>query len=270
VAGAHRRSLPLPAGASPIGAIIWKNLTRLLRTSSSFALVLLLTLAVVATIFAAWWGAEFPEAMDTISGLTSAWLLVLSLFGPQWIRNDLRADLEHLDQLRTWPLAGGMIVTAEVLSSAIALTVIQLLLAMVCLSALVQHNVSNVPLHQLLVLAPISLFGLAAINVLALSFQNAAALLYPAWVKTEIRPGGIEAMGQHLLTAGASILLLAIFLVGPAGIGAIASYALWSRLAEWSLVPAILLGTAAVVLESALLLDWLGTRLEQLDPSAER
>lgn len=270
VAGAQRRSLPLRPIGSPIGAIVWKNLTRLLRTSSSFALVLLLTIAVVAAGFAAWWGAEFPEAMDTISGLSSAWLLVLSLFGPQWIRNDLRSDLEQLDQLRTWPLSGGMIVTAEVLSSAIALTIIQLLLATVALSALVQHNVSNIPLHQLLVLAPVTLLALAAINLLALGFQNAAAVLYPAWVKTEIRPGGIEAMGQHLLTAGASILLLAIALIGPAGLGGITSYLLWSRMAEWSLVPAILLGTAAVVLEAALLLDWLGTRLENLDPSAER
>jgi hypothetical protein len=270
VAGAQRRSIPLRSTASPVGAIVWKNLTRLLRTSSSFALVLLLTLAVVATVFTAWWGAEFPEAMDTISGLSTAWLLVLTLFGPQWIRNDLRSDLEHLDQLRTWPLAGGAIVLAEVLSSAIVLTIIQLLLAIIGLSALVQHNTTGLPLHQLLVLAPFGLLGLAALNVLALGFQNAGAVLYPAWVKTEIRPGGIEAMGQHLLTAGASILILAIALVGPVGLGAITGYALWSRLAQWSLVPALLLGTIAVVLEIALLVDWLGTRLEALDPSTER
>lgn len=270
VAGAQRRSIPLPATASPVASIIWKNLTRLLRTSSSFALVLLVSLAGVATIFATWWGADFPEAMDTISGLSIAWLLVLSLFGPQWIRNDLRSDLEHLDQLRTWPLSGSAIVTGEVLSSALALTVIQLLLVIVGVSALVQHNISNVPLPLLLTTAPFAFLTLAAINVLALGFQNAAAVLYPAWVKTEIRPGGIEAMGQHLLTAGASILLLMVALVGPTGVAALTAYALWARIAEWSLIPSLLLAAAAVALESALLLDWLGTRLEQMDPTRDR
>ncbi|HWA15643.1 MAG TPA: putative ABC exporter domain-containing protein, partial [Gemmatimonadales bacterium] len=72
VRGAHRRSIPLPAHASPVASIVWKNCTRLLRTTSSFALILLVAIAVAAAIFSAWWGAEFPEAMDTISGLTTA------------------------------------------------------------------------------------------------------------------------------------------------------------------------------------------------------
>jgi ABC-2 type transport system permease protein len=270
VAGAHRRAIPLRPSASPMGAIVWKNSTRLLRTSSSFALVLMLSIVVAVTLFATLWGAEFPEAMDAISGLSLAWLLVLSLFGPQWIRNDLRSDLEHLDQLRTWPLSGGAIVTAEVLSSALALSLIQGLLAIVGLSALMQHDTTDVLLPPLALLAPFGLLFLATVNVLALGFQNAAAVLYPAWVKTEIRPGGIEAMGQHLLTAGASILLLALALVGPGGIAAVTGYLLWPHIAEWSLLPALALGAGAVALEAALLLEWVGTRLEQLDPSTER
>jgi ABC-2 type transport system permease protein len=270
VAGAHRRSIPLRPSASPMAAIIWKNITRLLRTSSSFALVLMLTIVVTVTIFATVWGAEFPEAMDAISGLSLSWLLVLSLFGPQWIRNDLRSDLQHVDQLRTWPLSGGALVTAEVLSSALTLTAIQLLLAIVCLSALLQHDFTELPLPPLVLLAPLGLLFLAAVNVLALGFQNAAAVLYPAWVKTDSRPGGIEVMGQHLLTAGASILLLALALVGPGGIAAVTAYLLWPHLAEWGILPGLVFATVAVALEAALLLDWIGTRLEQLDPSGER
>jgi hypothetical protein len=270
VPGAHRRSIALRPSASPIGAIIWKNITRLLRTSSSFALVLMLTIVVSVTIFSTLWGAEFPDAMEAISRLSLAWLLVLSLLGPQWIRNDLRTDLQHVDQLRSWPLSGGALVTAEVLSSALTLTAIQLLLAIVGISALLQHDLTEIPLPPLVLLAPLGLLFLATINVLALGFQNAAAVLYPAWVKTDGRPGGIEVMGQHLLTAGASILLLALALVGPGGIAGVTAYLFWPHIAEWGLLPALALGAGAVALEAALLLDWIGTRLERLDPSAER
>lgn len=267
---AHRRTLPLAAAGHPIAAIVWKNLTRLIRTSGSFALVMMFTIVTLVTIFALVWGAAFPEVMSMIFGLSGSWLIVLSLLGPQWIRNDLRSDLQYLDQLRTWPLSGGAIVTGQVLSSAIALTIMQLLLAVVAVSAAMQHNISGVPSHQLLLFAPAGLLVLAAINVLALTFQNAAAILFPAWVKGEIRPGGIEAMGQYMLTAGASLLLLTLALVGPVGLGAGAGYLLWPRLGEWSVLLGMVLGTAGIILESALLIDWLGTRMEQLDPTAER
>lgn len=270
VEGAHRRSIPLRPRGHPIGAIVWKNLTRLLRTSSSFALILMLTLVVGVTIFALTRGGEYPEVMDMVSSLSIAWILVLSLFGPQWIRIDLRSDMQHLDQLRTWPLAGGAIVAGEVLSSGIALLVMQLMLGVLGVAALSQHNVSGLPLNQVLVLTPAVLLLLTGVNLLSLGFQNAAAILYPAWVRTELRPGGIEAMGQHLLTAGASLLLLLIALVGPGGLAAVTGYLLWPRIGTWNLLPAMGLGLVAILLEVALLLDWLGTRLEQFDPTRER
>lgn len=270
ISGSQRRSLGLARSGHPIGAIIWKNLTRLLRTSSGTALALMIVLMLGVIGFSLLQGDAYPEAMDLISSLSVAWALVLSLLGPQWIRNDLRTDLEHLDQLRIWPMSGGAIVTAEVLSSGIALTIMQSCLILVGVTALVQHNLSTIPVIQMVVFTPFVLLFLGGVNLLALSFQNGAAILYPAWVKTEIRPGGIEAMGQHLLTAGASILLLAVALLGPVGVGGALSYYLYPKLSNWGVLPGIVLSLAGIILELGLLIEWLGGRLERLDPTLDR
>lgn len=270
VAGAHRRSLPLGGAGHPIGAIVWKNLTRLARTSSGSAMGLMLLLFLGVLLFSLFMGREYPDVMNLIFGLSFTWAAILSLLGPQWIRNDLRTDLEHLDQLRTWPVSGTVVVTAEVLSSGLALTVIQSLLVLVGVAAISQHNQSGVPLHQVLVFTLPVLLLLATVNLLSLAFQNGAAILYPAWVKTELKPGGVEAMGQYLLTAGASLVLLTLALAGPVGAGGVVTYLLWTRFDVWSLLPGIALAILAILLELALLIDWLGTRFESLDPTFER
>ena len=79
-------------------------------------------------------------------------------------------------------------------------------------------------------------------------------------------PGGVEAMGQHFLTAGASLLLLIGALAGPVAVGLGIAYAGWGRLGLWSLVPALVLTFSGLILELFLLLDWLGNRFERLDP----
>ncbi len=270
VRGAGRRSLPLGHSGHPIFAIVWKNLTRLARTSSAAAFVLLVGLAAAVVGFLLTEGDAFPQAADVIGVLSLGWLAVLTLLGPQWVRNDLRGDLEHIDELRTWPLPGHSIVLAEVLSSGLVLTAMQGLLAVVGLTAFASHNTIGLPTGVLLGLSLPGLLVLTAINLLALLFQNAAALLYPAWVRTEIRPGGVEAMGQHILTAGASLLLLLLALLGPTGLGAAAAYAGYPYLGWWSLGPGMLLALAGIALEFGLLLDWLGQRFERFDPSTER
>ncbi|HXI20052.1 MAG TPA: hypothetical protein VNH46_03155, partial [Gemmatimonadales bacterium] len=192
---------------------------------------------------------------------------VLAVLGPQWIRVDLRGDLDHLAVLRTWPVSGLTLMSAEVCSSAIVLSALQVTLALLGLIALIA--VPEPPLPRLLVLglaAPAAL-ALAMLNLIALGLQNAGALLYPSWVRVEIRPGGVEAMGQHLLTASASILLLLIAALGPALVGGGLSWLLWSGVGPWAVAPGLLLAAAALGLEAFLLLDWLGGRFERLDPS---
>src|SRR5262249_23908058 len=87
---------------------------------------------------------------------------------------------------------------------------------------------------------------LAVANTVAFAIQNTAALLYPAWVRTEIRPAGIEAMGQHLLTAGVSFLLLLLAFAVPVMISGSLAYFLWHRYEWWSTLPASLVAALAL------------------------
>ncbi|MEO8140894.1 MAG: hypothetical protein ABI742_14670, partial [Gemmatimonadota bacterium] len=255
-----------PAG-HPLPAIVWKNVTRLIRTLSPGFLGVIAVVGVAGVALAVVEGQENPALLQGVGTMALTWVVVLAVLGPQWVRIDLRSELDHIGMLRTWPLSGLVVMAAQVLSSAVVLTAIQLLLGGVALAGLWDDAIAYLSAAQLAALLLPAGLAITALNVVALAIQNAGALLYPAWVRTEIRPGGIEQVGQHLLTAGISFLLLAIAALGPTLAGGGTAYLLWSRIGLWALVPALLLAGAALVLEAFLLLDWLGGRFEQLDPS---
>lgn len=259
---AHRRRLPLGATGSPVLAIMWKNLTRLLRTTSPAFLLTLLLLLVGIVVVGGVVGEESGNMLGFVGVLALSWAGMLTLLGPQWVRVDLRGEVEHLDLIRSWPLPGRQIMTGMILSSATVLTALQLVLGGVGLGALLAQDRLPLPASQLVLLTVPALAVLAGINIVSLGIQNGGALLYPAWVRTEIRPGGIEQMGQHLLTAGVSFLLLLLFLVGPAALGGGIGYLLHGRIGPWAALPAGAVAAAALLLEAFLLVDWLGDRLE--------
>ncbi len=249
----------------PVTAIVWKNLTRLLRTASPGVAVSTLLLLAAIIAFTVVEGDEHVEVTVMIATLALSWVAVLALFGPQWVRNDLRGELEHLQVLRTWPVSGQAIMAGQVLSSSLVLTATQAVLAIVGLTALGQTSQLKLPGATLAALYLPGVLALGMLNLVALSIQNAGALLYPSWVRTEIRPAGIEAMGQHLLTAGISFLLLVVVSIGPVGLGAAVVWGTWNRVEWWSLLPALGLAAAAYALEAFLLVDWMGGRFERMD-----
>ena len=262
-AGAGGRRLPLAVAGSPLTAIIWKNLTRLLRTvSPAFLVAMLVLMAVGIGLGAA--ERESRGEMITLGGtLALAWAAALSVLGPQWIRADLRGELNQLDQLRTWPLSGTVIMAGMICSSALVLTVVQALLGALGVWALALERQIPLPGPLVLALWFAGLILLGGLNLVAFGIQNGAALLFPAWVRTDIRPGGIEQMGQHLLTAGVSFLLLLLFLAGPVLVGGGATYLLRPALGSWALLAAALVAGAGLLLEAFLLVDWLGERFER-------
>jgi ABC-2 type transport system permease protein len=262
-----RKWLTLPRTGHPVSAIIWKNLTRLLRTMSPSVVILLalvVALGVAASLFEA---GQQPGILTLVGSLTLGWAAALVIMGPQWVRVDLRGELDHLSLLRTWPLSGTTLLMAQVSSSTLVLTGLQLLLGGIGLLTLSLAQSITLPPLQFGVLMVIGAVALTSINLVALCIQNVAAVLYPAWVRTEIRPGGIEQMGQHLLTAGLSLLILLLLAAGPALLGGTVGYVLAPALQFWAVVPGALLSTAGLVLEAFLLLDWAGERFERLDPS---
>jgi hypothetical protein len=258
----------LPATGHPVTAIIWKNVTRLVRTLSPAFLVLITMVGGVSMAVVMIESQENPAILRGAGTMALTWVVVLTVLGPQWVRIDLRSELEQISLLRTWPLSGVVLMSGQVLSSALVLTGLQLVLGVAALVGLWTDATTYLsPVQIVAALIPASLV-IITLNVVALGIQNAGALLYPAWVRTELRPGGIEQVGQQLLTAGISFLLLLVASLGPALAAGGTAYLLWPRIGFWALAPALALAAAALTLESFLILDWLGDRFERLDPSA--
>jgi hypothetical protein len=148
------------------------------------------------------------------------------------------------------------------------LTLLQVVLGGLALAGLMATGQVTVAISLLLVgLAP-AIMLVAMINTVAIGLQHGAALLFPAWVRLEIRPGGIEALGQQFLTMGAALLLLALTLLGPSALAAGVWWLLSPALGGWALPPALGVAAIALGIEGFLLIDWLGDRYDRLDPSA--
>jgi hypothetical protein len=183
---------------------------------------------------------------------------ILSFLGPNWIRNDLRSDMNHLALLRSYPLPGRTIVIAEILGSTLALTAIQLLLVVVGyigLTGTVAWNRYGSPHAVLLLAAPIGLI----VNAIGMTVQNAAALLFPSWVRFDSgRPGGFETLGQNILSSLFTVFLSLVALAGPVVTG----WLIWTRvegaLGAWAAAPTAAGVVVMGALELSLLMRWLG------------
>jgi len=265
---APRRWFRLVPEGHPIGAIVWKNLTRVARATSPGLIAMIAAAAGIGLAVGLFQRAENPVILTAVGMLALTWGGALVLLGPLWIRADLRGDMEHLSLLKTWPVGGLEVMTGQVLGSAVVLTTLQGAFGVVALAALGGIG-APAALTPLLTLtgAPLALTALFGVNLLAIAIQNAGALLYPAWVSAEIRPGGIEAVGQQMLTAGVSMVLLAVLLVGPLLLAGGAFYFTSGGLGVWATFPALVLGIAGMAIEAWLLLDWLGDQFERSDPS---
>jgi putative ABC exporter len=274
-AGSARRSFsgtttaPLfrlaPAGW-PAGAILWKNLVAVTRTRRvrNAGLTLALAGAVV--------GALSFEPEGTLSeiagGLTLTWAALTVLMGSQYVRNDLRGDLLKLDLLRSYPLRGWSVVIAEVGASTLMLTAVQLSLLGLAYLAFLGNATVEPGLEERTLLLLAAIVFLPGINLLGMLIQNAAALLYPAWVRLGSgRPGGVEALGQNLLMTIAFVALLALTLALPAAISGGAFLLLRPALGGWAALPATALALGTMAFEAALLVDWLGRVFEHTDPT---
>ena len=225
---------------------------------------LLGVLAVAALLLAAR-DERVAEVALVVAGVWSGLLVVA---GPMWVRFDLRQDLPHLAVLRAWPLSGRDIVAAQIASSAIALTVFQLAL----LAGLLGVSFLGRPLPlsggDRLALGVAIALALPGVNAAGLTVQNAAALLFPGWVRLGAGGRGVEAMGQSIVSMGASLVVLAVLLAVPAAIAGGLAYALRDSWSVWTFVPAAALGTLVVLAELVPVMAWLGRVFERTDSIA--
>jgi hypothetical protein len=261
------RTLPLKPTGWPGTAIVWKNTIAITR--GSFVRSMVIGLAVLGAVLAATLGSDYGSATAAAVGSSSlALAAILSFLGPTWIRNDLRGDMNYLSLLRSYPLSGRTIVAAEILGSTLALTGLQVILAVVAyvgLTSSVQWNRYGSPELILLTAVPCALI----VNGIGMTIQNAAALLFPSWVRFEhTRPGGFETLGQNILSSLFTVFLSVLALAGPALTGWLLWTGLVERLGGWTFLPVV----AGVILvggiELRVLLAWLGRVFERTESIA--
>jgi hypothetical protein len=251
----------------PAGAILWKNLVAATRTRrvKHAAIALALAGIIVAVL------SFDPEGtLAEIAGwLAATWGGISLVIGPQWVRNDLRGDLLKLDLLRSYPLRGWSVVIAEAGASTVILTAIQLSLLLIAYLAFLGNQTMTPNLEERSLLLAAAVVYLPAINLLGMLIQNAAALLYPAWVRLGAgRAAGVEVLGQNLLMMVAFVSLLAVILALPVVLAGGCFLLLREGLSGWAALPATALFLGAVAFEAALIVEWLGGIFERTDPAA--
>jgi hypothetical protein len=258
---------PLAPTGWPATALLWKNLTAVLRRRR--ALNIAVGLFVGGSILAS----ESSDPTSTLAQMAGAlgltWLGFTLVLGPQWIRNDLRGDLAHVELLRSYPLPGWAIVASETAASALTLTLLELALALMAYLAYVNDPTAHFffgprgrrrLFSQMVVLLP-------PINFMAMLIHNGAAVLFPGWIRVGAAAKGVEALGQRLLATTVFLMLLGVLLAAPAAAFLFSYKVLAPRLHRAAFGPSLVAALPILVLEAALLVRRLGRAFERMDPS---
>ena len=145
------------------------------------------------------------------------------LLAPQAVRLDLRADLEHLELLKTWPVPSEAVVRGELLWPVALITTVAWTMAAFAI-ALSGISFPQFHLGTRLAVGAAALIVMPTLALAQLTIHNAAALFFPAWVPLGTqRSRGLDAMGQRLITLGGTWLALIVMTI-PA---ALAAAVLW-------------------------------------------
>ena len=258
-----KRTIPLRPSGLPGGAIVWKNTLLLMRTGRVGSVIGLAIMAIVLSL-----PAVESRGIDGRFLAIAALMMVVLLIvlGSRVLQNDFRQDAENVPALKTLPISGAQLVGAEVISSALPITLLQIALVIVAYGATlgdVELPVSLGLRTGVLLMSPLMLI---TINATTVTIQNAAALLFPGWVRvTPVVGGGVEAMGQGILVTGVLLLTFLVALLPAAAVFAIVWWML-ARLPNGWIVA--LLAAAGILLgETWWAVRGLGRRFEKLEPT---
>ena len=256
---------PISPDGPPVYAIWWKNMLQVRRVVSPVMLGLLALLPVLLG------GIEYADSQSIEKACTLAGVMMLmfagvaTFFGPLNARNDMRTDLGRMELMRTLPVGGAPYVGTQIAASTFTVTVVQLTLAAV--GAVLLLFAGELVMTPILALAvvPIVLFA-AGLNTAMITIHNGIALLFPAWSKTgTAQPGGVEFLGQHMLTMLGSILLLVLLMVPPLLVAGAAGASMVAQWGRYAFIPGGTAFIAALYGELALIITWLGNMYDRLD-----
>ncbi len=261
-------SLPLSSVGNPAVAIVWKNALSFLRTLRTGTVLVIVLIAATVMWFVL--ASSDPRLAQTMVITWNAIFIFGSIvLGPRIVRNDLRTDLAQLSLLKTYPLPGSRIVAAEVASSTLSLTAFQMCPVVIVFVTLLfqrEAGISLIDRSLVLVAAPIILIAINSVNV---GIQNGAALMFPAWMSIgPTRPAGVEALGQNLLLAFASFVLLALSLVPAAITGTISYFLLAGAPLRVRIASVVLAAVLVLFVEVTGLMFLLGKLFQRTEPSA--
>lgn len=275
---------PLAATGDPAVALLWKNILALVRGMRLRTVVLvsivLVTFMMAARELGVPTGTGRGGGFVLLGTMAFVAAILLVVLGPLAVRNDLRQDLLHIDMLRTYPLRGSVLVFAEIASSTLVLTLIQWTLLGVSYvflaAAPADAGIEPVSLVSAsfpgnLTTLAIAIVVLPIINSASFFVQNAAALLFPDWVRLGAGGvGGLEVIGQRLLGFGASLFALTAILAPPTLVVA-GILMIWQNNAvpsPASLFVAVTSGIIVGATEIFVAVQWLGYRFERTDATA--
>jgi len=261
---AARRTIPLAPTGAPAVAILWKNAIWLHRTGQVRSILLPPALALAALVLL---GRDGGGAAQVIAAISVAVVVIFLMVGPLVLRNDLRADLLQLSLLKTLPLRARDVVFVQILGTAAAMTVGQVLLVFVGAAALSLSALgAKVPAGVLAASVIGSPLLLLALNAANFTIHNGMAVVFPGWVRLgDTTPGGVESMGQLMLVGAATILALVLMLLLPALLGTVVVAVLAKSLGV-AIVAGALVATAALAGEVYLLIVALAGAYERVEP----
>jgi ABC-2 type transport system permease protein len=254
----------------PETALLWKNLIAAGRVSR-IALFISIGSIVVFGIVMFSMGDDSMGLAGTAGMLCQMGAFMILINGPLSARYDLRRDLGHLATLKSWPISGAAILRGEVLAPTIVLTTVLwiVLAASVALGGgMFAETARDAPWEfaSWTVAAMIVGPGIIAMGV---TIQNGIAVWLPAWVRVTPRTGaGVEGIGQQMLLAIASFLILPIVAI-PAGIaGGIVWFALMMTVDFVRTMVAAGVFSGALMAECWIAAGIIGVALDKTDISA--
>jgi hypothetical protein len=253
-----------PVGAPALG-ILWKNTLCFFRTFRPLQLV---STMIVPIVVGGYFASRQGEGATALAAISAVFAVVLLLAGGASVRNDLRADMLNLPQLKTLPVRGRDIVLAEVVSSAIPLALMQLGLLLISITAV---QVGKRPLPDAVALSIIASlpFGVAGLNFVFSTIRNGATVFFPSWTKLGADtggPGGFEIIGQAMLSMFAMFLMFVVLMIVPVLITTFVVLYVQPP-AAIAVVFSVIVGALAVAGESWLLIGWIGRVFEKTEPS---
>ncbi|HEY4320663.1 MAG TPA: putative ABC exporter domain-containing protein [Gemmatimonadales bacterium] len=263
---ASRTWLPLAPTGLPALAIAWKNTLALVRSALSTHISMVVLVVVMLVQLR---GGDPTHVSHLLRYVAVSAVLVF--FGPRTIRADLRQDLPHLAQLRTYPLTGASLVAGEIAVPTIILSLAQLLIlgfgVVMTWNAIVTAADGAVTAALLLVVGAAVVLALNAMNV---AIQNALALLFPGWVRLGGGAAGIEAMGQTLIVTLGSIVVLLLTMILPVIAAVVVDIGAAATLHSLPIVAGAAgaaVGTAILGMEVVGLVHYLGRVFDRTDPA---